>query len=105
MNVVDAAVITMTIDAMYNISGVWVSEATSLRDLVTKLAVSVMAAFIVIVLVALVPVYEPEPCPLQLVNVYPDFGVSEMLTDAPWLYHPPDGETVPVPVGETFIVR
>ena len=69
------------------------------------MAFSVIAAFIVIVLVALVPVYEPVPCPLQLVNVYPVFDVSEMLTDAPWLYHPLDGDIVPAPVGDAVIVR
>jgi hypothetical protein len=105
MNVIDAAVVTMTIDAMYKTNGVWVPEVKSLLPLTAYLAVSVMAEFIVIVSVALFPVYEPVPSPLQLVNVYPDFGVSEMLTDAPWLYHPLDGETVPVPVGETFMVR
>jgi hypothetical protein len=64
-----------------------------------------MTAFMVMVLVAIVPEYEPEPCPLQLMKAYPDLGVSEMLTDAPWLYHPLEGESVPVPVGETFMVR
>ena len=35
MNVVDAAVVTMTIDAMYKINGVWVSEVKSLLPLTT----------------------------------------------------------------------
>ena len=105
MNVVDAAVVTITMDAMYKINGVWVSDVKSLLPLTTYLAVSVMAEFIVIVSVALFPVYEPVPCPLQLVNVYPNFGVSEMLTDAPWLYHPLKGDNVPSPVGEAVMVR
>jgi len=48
-------------DAKTALSCVPIPDVKSFRDLEAKLAVSVMIALIVIVLDALVPLYDPEP--------------------------------------------
>ena len=53
-----------------------------------KVAVSVIALFIRMLVVFVVPLYEPEPVPTHFWNVCPRFAVSDILTLAPVLYHP-----------------
>ncbi len=45
------------------------------------------------------PLYEPDPEPDQLSNLYPELGVAEMDTELPALYQLLEGETVPPPEG------
>jgi archaellum component FlaF (FlaF/FlaG flagellin family) len=71
-----------------------------------KLAVSVIGEFIVMDAGFAVPVTLPVPVPDQDENAYPGFGVADMLTEEPELYHDPvAGEVVPEPEGDTSIVN
>jgi hypothetical protein len=63
--------------------------------LAVKLAVSKIGAFIVTEVELAVPVYDPVPLPVQLLKLYPPFGVAPIATTDPLSYHPPLGLQLP----------
>ena len=60
-----------------------------------KFAVSAIGPFIVTLAGLAVPVYDPVPEPVQLLNTYPPVAEALICTDCPLLYHPLEGLTVP----------
>ena len=68
-----------------------------------KVAVSVIAEFIVIVAGFAVPAKLPVPVAVHLVNLWPEFALAVIVFFTPELYQPLVGLTVPGPL--TFIVR
>ena len=68
-----------------------------------KVAVSVMAAFIVIVAGFMLVERLPEPVPFQDLNLWPGFAVARIVTFAPELHQPLLGVTDPGPL--TSMVR
>jgi hypothetical protein len=63
-----------------------------------KVAVSVIAEFIVIFAGFVVPVKLPVPLPVQDLNLWPAFAVALIVTVAPALFQPLIGVTVPGPL-------
>ena len=68
-----------------------------------KVAVSVMAAFIVTDAGLVVPLKLPEPLPFQDLNLWPVFAVAVIVTFAAAFCQPLLGVTVPGPL--VFMVR
>ena len=71
----------------------------------TNVAVSVIGPFMVMDAGLDEPVYEPEPEPAQLSNLYPSAGEAEIVIEEPSSYHPELGLTLPPSVGEACIVK
>ena len=68
-----------------------------------KVAVSLIAEFMVIVVGLVAPVELPVPVPVHLVNLWPELALAVTFTFTPVLCQPLLGVTVPGPL--TFIVR
>ena len=71
-----------------------------MTTVVLKVAVQFFAALIVTVVVAFIPLQSP----LQLPNVYPEFGIAVRETVLPLGKLPPP-ETLPLPIGVAFVLR